>query len=63
MPPPQDRYSIATFFNPNHDTVAEIFETCTGPDNPPQYEPVRLIDYVAWYIDTNYKRDAGGHQA
>lgn len=61
--PPTDRYSIATFFNPNHDTVADVFETCTGPDNPPRYEPMQLIDYVQWYIDRNYKRDAGGHQA
>jgi len=63
VPPKTDRYSIATFFNPNHDTVADVFETCTDADNPPQYEPMQLIDYVQWYIDTNYKRDAGGHQS
>ena len=61
--PPNDRYSIATFFNPNYDTVAEIFESCIGPDNPPKYEPIKLIDYLKWYIDTNYKSDAGGAQA
>lgn len=33
------------------------------PDNPPQYEPMQLIDYVQWYIDTDYKRSAGGTQA
>lgn len=63
VPPLQDRYSIATFFNPNHDTVAEPLNTCVSEDNPPAFEPMKLIDYVSWYIDSNYKRDAGGKQS
>ncbi|MGI9570249.1 MAG: isopenicillin N synthase family dioxygenase, partial [Desulfobulbia bacterium] len=62
VPPLKDRYSIATFFNPNFDTVAEPMASCIDDDRPPAYEPVKLIDYVSWYIDSNYRRDAGGKQ-
>lgn len=63
IPPETDRYSIATFFNPSPDTMAVPLESCVSEDNPAQYEPMTLIDYLAWYIDTNYQRDAGGRQA
>ena len=62
LPPTKDRYSIATFFNPNHDTLAVPLDTCCGPDNPAQFDPISMIDYVTWYIDTNYKRSFGGKQ-
>lgn len=63
MPPEKDRYSIATFFNPSPETVAVPLSTCCSEANPSRYEPMSLIDYVCWYIDTNYQRDAGGKQA
>ncbi len=63
IPPTTDRYSIATFFNPNHDTMAIPLDTCCGPDNPAQFDPISMIDYVTWYIDTNYKRSFGGKQS
>lgn len=63
VPPTTDRYSIATFFNPNPETMAVPLETCCSKNNPARYEPMSLIDYVCWYIDTNYQRDAGGTQA
>ncbi len=62
IPPETDRYSIATFFNPSPDVMSDTFETCMSEDNPPKYDPMSLIDYVCWYIDTNYQRDAGGQQ-
>ena len=62
VPPESDRYSIATFFNPSPDTIAVPLETCCSEDNPARYDPMSLIDYVSWYIDTNYQRDAGGKQ-
>ena len=62
IPPAADRYSIATFFNPDAGTIAAPLETCVSEDNPAKYEPVALIDYLAWYIDTNYQRDASGKQ-
>lgn len=63
IPPKEDRYSVATFFNPDPDTVAVPLDTCVSDDNPAQYDPIKLMDYVSWYIDTNYKNDSGGKQA
>jgi len=63
IPPQEDRYSVATFFNPNPDTVAVPMDTCVSDDSPKQYDPISLMDYVSWYIDTNYKSDSGGKQA
>jgi len=62
VPPETDRYSIATFFNPNPDIMSEVFPSCISDDNPPKYEPMSLMEYLCWYIDTNYQRDAGGKQ-
>lgn len=62
VPPVEDRYSMAMFFNPNPETVAEPLETCLSEERPAAFEPVTLIDYMCWYIDSNYKREAGGTQ-
>lgn len=62
VPPERDRYSMATFFNPAPDTIAEPLDTCCGPDNPPKYDPVTMMDYVCWYIDRNYSTEFGGKQ-
>ena len=45
---------MAAFFNPGPDTVADPLASCCAADNPSRYEPVRLIDYMSWYIDRNY---------
>ena len=60
--PANDRYSMAMFFNPNAETVAEPLETCITEERPPAFEPVTMLDYMSWYIDSNYKREAGGEQ-
>jgi isopenicillin N synthase-like dioxygenase len=59
VPPQQDRYSLAFFFNPTWDTVAEPLPTCTGPDNPPRFRPVRFLDYREWYINQNFLDEIG----
>lgn len=63
VPPREDRYSMAMFFNPNPDTLATPLETCVSSERPAAFEPVSMIDYMCWYIDSNYKREAGGIQA
>lgn len=63
LPPEKDRYSIATFFNPSPETIATALPTCVSESNPIRYDPVSLMDYVSWYVDQNYKRNAGGSQA
>jgi isopenicillin N synthase-like dioxygenase len=62
VPPTEDRYSMAVFFNPAPETVAAPLENCCSPENPAQYEPVSMIDYVSWYIDRNYSTEFGGLQ-
>ena len=62
VPPKKDRYSMAMFFNPNPDALAVPLESCVSPENPAVFEPVTMIDYMGWYIDNNYKREAGGSQ-
>ena len=54
IPPSRDRYSIAFFFNPSWDTVADPLPSCTGPDNPPRFKPVRFLDYREWYQNQNF---------
>ncbi len=61
-PPRNDRYSIAFFFNPTWNTEAVPLETCTDPDNPPQFEPINIHDYLDWYINSNFNKDGGGQQ-
>ncbi|MEK9661825.1 MAG: 2OG-Fe(II) oxygenase family protein, partial [Alphaproteobacteria bacterium] len=54
IPPQRDRYSLAFFFNPTWDTIAEPLPTCVSDDNPPRFKPVRFIDYRQWYLEQNY---------
>ena len=59
VPTGRDRYSIAFFFNPTWDTVADPLPTCVGPDNPPRFKPVRLLDYRQWYVNQNFLAQTG----
>ncbi len=54
LPPKNDRYSLAFFFNPSWDTVAEPLPTCVSKDNPPQFKTIRFQDYRDWYLTQNY---------
>lgn len=62
VPPDHDRYSIATFFSPSSETIAEPSDFFVNPDDSAKFEPVAMQRYVEDYIDTNYLRDAGGKQ-
>ena len=39
------RLSIGFFHQPNYDALIECISSCTDPNNPPRYEPVRSGDY------------------
>jgi isopenicillin N synthase-like dioxygenase len=56
----RDRMSIPTFMNPNHRAVVACIPTCTGPGNPPKYEPVLAGDYVSNKIRANQGYKAPG---
>ena len=60
IPPKRDRYSMALFFNPSPDTIADPLDTCVSEDNPARFEPVSIYDYMCWYVDKNYPPSAGG---
>ena len=62
VPPKQDRYSTAFFFNPTWDTVAEPLPTCVSADNPAKFEPTTMSEYLEWYFDRNFSKDGGGRQ-
>jgi isopenicillin N synthase-like dioxygenase len=49
-----DRYAIPFFFDANADAVMECIPTCTGPGNPPKFEPVTYTDYMTWFMSRNY---------
>ena len=49
-----DRYSLPFFFDSAMDTIIECLPTCTGPGNPPRYEPVRYGDYLMDRLNRNY---------
>jgi isopenicillin N synthase-like dioxygenase len=50
----RDRYSIAFFYSPNIDATIEVLPSCTGPDNPPRYEPALYGDLVRAFYSANY---------
>jgi isopenicillin N synthase-like dioxygenase len=45
------RVSLPLFFNPSYWTRIECLPSCTGPGNPPKYEPVEAGPYVRALID------------
>lgn len=62
VPPRNDRYSIAFFFNPTWDTEAVPLDTCVSADNPSRFDPINIHDYLDWYINENFNKDGGGKQ-
>ncbi len=50
----QERYAIPFFFDCNYRAVMECLPTCTGPGNPPKYEPMAYPEYMVWYRNLNY---------
>ena len=66
--PATDRYAITFFYSPSDEAVAEPLHTCVGPDNPPQYESMSFVEYLAYYSDGNFlhlkrKRGASNESA
>lgn len=50
----RDRYSMAFFFNPADDTVAEPLDTCISEDHPSQFEAITIREYRDWYAKENF---------
>ena len=50
----QDRYAIPFFRAPHLDTAIECLPTCTGPDNPPKWEPTTYEAWITYWTNANY---------
>ena len=50
----RDRYSIPFFWDTGLESEIACLPSCTGPDHPPRYAPVRYGDYVIERLDRNY---------
>ncbi|MBL6454254.1 isopenicillin N synthase family oxygenase [Belnapia sp. T6] len=48
------RYAIPFFFGPANDAVIKVVPSCTGPDNPPKYEPLLYLDHRLKLNRTNF---------
>ncbi|MEZ5853549.1 MAG: hypothetical protein R3D67_01920 [Hyphomicrobiaceae bacterium] len=58
---------LAVFFDCGAEHVMECLPTCTGPGNPPKYEPIDYVSYMTWFRNMNYagvaKDEKGGQLA
>ncbi len=59
--PGRDRYSLPFFFDPDFETEVSCLESCTGPGNPPRYDPVVWGDFLTASFNANhaYRKKAG----
>lgn len=59
--PGRDRYSLPFFFDPDFETEVACLESCTGPGNPPRYDPLVWGDYLTASFNANhaYRKRAG----
>ena len=50
----QERYAIPFFLGPRFDQRIECLPTCTGPGNPPRWEPITYAEWQEYWYDANY---------
>lgn len=51
----RERYSVPYFAIPDFDAVVTCIPTCTGPGNPPKYEPVHVGTAIRRKFSSDYK--------
>jgi isopenicillin N synthase-like dioxygenase len=59
----RSRYAIPFFLGPNHDSLVAPVSTCTGPDNPPRYEPTTYGDFTERLLTLNFAHRRGEEPA
>ncbi len=59
-----DRYAIPFFFDCALEHEMTCLPSCTGPNNPPKFEPTTYLKFMEWYQSQNYDhiRNAEGVQ-
>ncbi|MBV8168714.1 MAG: hypothetical protein JO021_18095, partial [Alphaproteobacteria bacterium] len=50
----RDRYSVPFFVTAEYETTIACLPTCTGPGNPPKYEPITIEAYSIEFLNKNY---------
>lgn len=50
----QHRYAVPFFLAPHLDSMIECLPTCTGPDNPPRWEPMTYEAWITKWTNANY---------
>ncbi len=58
----EERYAIPFFFDCAAEYEMHCLPSCTGPDNPPKYEPITYVDYMTWFRKMNYGPDRNKDQ-
>jgi isopenicillin N synthase-like dioxygenase len=48
------RYAIPFFLGPRFDQQIACLPTCTGPGNPPRWEPTTYAEWQEYWYDANY---------
>lgn len=49
-----ERYALPFFFDCWAEHVMDCLPTCSGPGNPPKYEPITYVEYMQWFRNMNY---------
>ena len=50
----RERHAIPFFLGPRFDQRIECLPTCTGPGNPPRWEPITYAEWQEYWYDANY---------
>ena len=53
-PKARDRYAIPFFLGPRFDQRIECLPSCTGPGEPPRWEPITYAEWQEYWYDANY---------
>src|SRR5580704_15275069 len=59
----RSRYAIPFFLGPNHESLVAAVPTCTGPDNPPKYEPITYGAFSSRLLTLNFAHRQGENSA
>ena len=49
-----ERYALPFFFDCGAEHRIECLPACTGPGNPPKYDPITFVEYMTWFRQMNY---------
>ena len=60
VPPKEERYISAFFFNPNWDVLSSPLPSCIDSEHLNKFEVISFYDHLCNYVDKNYSQSTGG---